>query len=93
MIGFEDSVLLVCLLGGIQLLGLTSAAVTRLSEGSSRQKSGQRLFLACLGLMGAATVVSIFLGPGCWLSSGTTFSLMVLGATCDFNASRKAPLL
>lgn len=91
MIGVEDSVLLVCLLGGIQLLGLTSAAVARLSEGSSRQRSGQRLFLACLGLVGAATVVSVFLGPGCWLSSGTTFSLMVLGATCDFNHSRKAP--
>jgi hypothetical protein len=91
MIGVEDSVVLVCSLAGIQIVGLASAAVARLSEGSSRQKSGQRLFLACLGLVGAATIVSVFMGPGCWLSSGTTFSLMVLGATCDFSYSRKAP--
>ncbi|MCL4190829.1 MAG: hypothetical protein KJZ87_03720 [Thermoguttaceae bacterium] len=84
MNGFENSVFLL-ILGVIQAVGLISAALARLSEGSGRQAASQRLFLACLALVGGCTVVSLVLGPGYWLTSGTTLSLMVLAATCDFN--------
>jgi hypothetical protein len=87
--GLESSVL-VLVLAVIQAVGLVSAALARLSEGSGRQWASQRLFLVCLGLVGGCTVVSLILGPGYWLTSGTTLSLMVLAVTCDFNHSRQA---
>jgi hypothetical protein len=37
--------------------------------------------------MGAAAAVSLGLGPGCWLLSSITLSLMILTVTCDFHRS------
>jgi len=79
-----------CALGGLQLLGLLSAWCARLSEGSRCQTSFQRLFLACLFLVGGMTIASILIGSGCWLLLGITLSLMVLTATCDFTRSCRA---
>lgn len=88
MNGFESSLFLL-VLGLIQAVGLISAALARLTEGSGRQAATQRLFLGCLALVGGCTVLSLVLGPGYWLTSGATLSLMVLATTCDFNhASR-----
>lgn len=68
----------------IQILGIISAGVARLSEGSRRQTCCQRFFFALLLLVGLATVVAVTLGPACWLISSSTLSLMVLTVTCDF---------
>jgi len=68
-------------LGAILVLGLLSAWMTRLSEGS---RFWHRSFFVCLLFVGLATIASSELGAACWISSGTTFSLMVLTATCDF---------
>jgi hypothetical protein len=88
---FEASA--VCwLFGALQVLGLTSAWAARLSERSRRQASCQRLFFGCLALIGGATIISLILGPVCWLTCGITLSLMVLTATCDFSGSRQATL-
>jgi len=73
-----------------QLLGLLSAWITRISEGSSRQAVAQRLFLLSLALVGTGALLSIGLGPCYWLSSGVVLSLMVLATTCDFKPSRQA---
>lgn len=89
MTDFEASVIW-CLLGTIEVLGLTSAWVARLSEGSRRQTSCQRVFLGFLALVGGATIISVALGLGCWLASGTTLLLMVLTVTCDCSRSRQA---
>ncbi len=88
-LGNEDALIL-GVLGGIQVLGLLSAAVARLSEGSRRQASSQRFFLGCLGLVGGTTMLCLGLWPGCWLASGSTLAVMVLGVTCDFGRSRRA---
>jgi hypothetical protein len=88
MNGFEN--LLVTGLILAQTAGLLSALAARLSVGSRCQCSTQWLFLGCLALVGAATMVSLNFGPGCWVTSGTTFSLMVLTTTCDFGQSRRA---
>jgi len=61
-----------------------SAWLARLSEGSARQAACQRFFLACLLLVGLGTIASLALVPTYWVASGTTLSLMVLAATCDF---------
>ena len=74
----------------IQVMGLISAWLARLNEGCRGQTVCRWFFLGCLGLVSLATMISPNLGPGCWLASGTTLSLMVLAATCDFSRSRQA---
>jgi hypothetical protein len=91
MTGFDTSAVY-ALLGAVQVLGLASAWLTRLSERSRRQAPCQCLFLACLALVAGSTIVALGLGSGCWLVCGTTFSLMVLAVTCDFSRSREAVL-
>jgi hypothetical protein len=83
-------VLFVGCLVGVLLLGLVSAAVARLSEGSRCQGPGQWTFLAFLALVGGVTVGAIAQGSGYWLPSGATLSVMVLGAVCDFRGSLRA---
>lgn len=69
----------------VQVLGLLAACLARRSEGSPHQTVCQYLFLGLLLLVGAVAVGSAaFLGPGWWLSSGTTLSVMTLGATAEF---------
>ena len=70
---------------GVQVLGLGSAWLTRRSEGSPLQSAIQAFFFVALLLVGIATIVAIGLGPACWLASGTTLSLMVVGAVCEFD--------
>lgn len=67
----------------VQVLGLLSTAVARLSEGSCSQTACHCLFYASLLLVGLMTLVALTLGLGCWLLSGVVFSLMVLAATWD----------
>jgi len=73
-----------CLILVAQALGLGSAWLARRSEGSPWQSRFQRLFVFSLFFMGVVTILAMGLGPCGWLTSGTTFSLMVLAATCDF---------
>ena len=73
-----------------QVVGLCSAAAARISLGLPCQKPAQWLFFVFLPVVGIVVVISLGLGPGCWLTSGTTFSLMVLTVTCDFNPQRRA---
>ncbi len=78
---------LVWSLGVIQILGLASAWLARLSEGSAGQASCQRLFFACLALVALTTMASIALSPTpkYWLASGATLSVMILAAIWDFS--------
>jgi hypothetical protein len=68
----------------IQIAGLISAWLARLSEGSRGQGHFQIAFFACMVLVGLGTIVSLSLPPGRWLFSGATLSLMVLAAVWDF---------
>jgi hypothetical protein len=79
-----DSPAALWLLMAVQCLGVLSAFAARLSEGSRRQAISQCLFLAFLPLMGAATLVALAIGPGCWLGCSTTLAIMVLTVTWDF---------
>jgi hypothetical protein len=73
----------------IEVVGLASAWMARLSLGSRRQGPFQALFIVCLILSGATTVAALPLGPGCWLTASATFAIMVLTATCDFSRSSR----
>jgi hypothetical protein len=67
-----------------QILGLLAAWAARRAEGSRHQTSCHRLFFVALILVGGATTAAIGLGPGYWLVCGTCFSVMVVGAVCEF---------
>ena len=73
----------------VQVVGLTSAWVARLSAGTRGQTSCHGFFLACMAIVGGAAIVSLGLGPSCWLVSSITLSLMILTVTCDFSRSRQ----
>jgi hypothetical protein len=74
----------------LQVLGLASAWVVRLSEGSRRQTSCRRLFLACLTLVGGGAIVAPAVGSGWWMVFGGTLAVMVLMVTYDFRRSGQA---
>jgi hypothetical protein len=90
---YLEASLLLWGLGSIQVAGLISAWLARLSEGSRRQACCQRLFFGCLGLIGLTTMASLALGPKYWLPSGMTLSIMVVGAVWDFRPETRAETL
>ena len=70
-----------------QAAGLVSALATRI--GSTYRIPTQVLFSILLAVVGLGMVVTLNFGPTCWLTSGVTFSIMVLTVTCDFGDSRR----
>ena len=76
----------------IQAVGLFSALLSRLGEGSGKEGRCQCFFLFCLALVGASTIVSVSfdLGPGGWMTSATTLSVMVLIALYDCGSRKTA---
>jgi hypothetical protein len=45
------------------------------------------LFLGCLALVGAGTMIALAIGPGTCVASGATMAVMVLTATWDFGGA------
>jgi len=72
------------LLGIVQLVGLGSAWLTRMAEGSARQTVCQLFFLACLAVVGLTAVVAVQMDIAGWFLSSTTLAVMVLAVTLDF---------
>jgi hypothetical protein len=83
---YLESLLPLWILVFIQITGLASALVARLSEGSRTQVPCHRVFLGLLGLMGVITMVGVVVGPRYWIASGLTLSVMILGAIWDVRA-------
>jgi hypothetical protein len=73
--------------GILQFVGLLSAWLARLSEGSRSQSSCQWLFLSCMALVSLTTMVSLAYDTRYWLASGSTLSVMVLAVIWDFRAA------
>ena len=88
----QENVHLVIVFGLLQTFGVFSTLAARLSENSTSQLFGQRMFLASWGLVGAAAACSLCCGAasGYWLSSGFTFSIMALGATLDLRPPQRS---
>jgi hypothetical protein len=74
-------------LATVQLLGMASAWLARLSEGTAHQARFQRFFFVSLVVVGGATMVSLRLPPVYWLISAVTFTLMIMVVVCDFSRS------
>jgi CHASE2 domain-containing sensor protein len=87
MNGF-DSLPSMWIWASIQVAGLLTACVARLSEGTPRQTATQGVFFACLALVGVSAVIALLaMGPGFWLTSATALAIMIFTVTCDFRSS------
>jgi hypothetical protein len=80
---FEHTSTLAWILVALQLTGLLSALLTRLTEGCCYRRGFQWLFLALLALIGGSTMFAIQLGSFSWLASGTTLAVMVVAGVWD----------
>ena len=89
MNGFDSPTVLYFLVAA-PILGISSAWLARLSEGSACQSMGQCVFFATLPLMGIITAFALSVGPGYWMACATTLAVMVLTVTCDFRGGREA---
>ena len=74
---------------GVQMLGLLSAFLSRLGEGSPGEGHCQCFFLFCLALVGTTTIASMSLGHGAWLTCGATLSIMVVIALYDCGSAKE----
>ena len=84
-LGQIDSTTVVWVLAAIQVSGLVSAWLARLSIGFRHQTSCQVLFFVFLAAVGGTTALSLFmLSNFTWMGCGTTLCLMVLTAIWDF---------
>jgi len=81
--GLESGVVLL-FFGLVQVVGLGSACLARIAEGSSRQTPCQWLFLVSLAAVGVATMALLAADASTWLVSATTLSVMILAVTVDF---------
>jgi len=71
----------------LHLVGLASVFLTRLPQSHRIQGLCHQAFIACLVFVGFVTIGTICFQSNFWVWSGTTFSLMALGATADVEKS------
>jgi cell division protein FtsW (lipid II flippase) len=83
-----DPVLCWCLFA-IQLVGLVSMVLARMPETSSLHAFCRTCFLACLVVVGLATIAAtIDCHSSSWAWCATIFSVMAVGATADLGPAR-----
>lgn len=74
----------------IQVIGLLSVWMARLAVGRRSRRTCQRLFLSCLALVGATSVVAMGISAASWLFSAAVLALMVVGAVWDLGGPSNA---
>ena len=74
-----------CVISSVQVCGLLSAALARITEGRPWQELFQRMFMALLVIVAFTTVLNLWNAPQQWMMSATTLTVMVVTATCDFS--------
>ena len=85
-----DPGLLFWLLVSLHLVGLASMFLSRLPRSHRTHVTCHRVFVACLVFVGLATIGIICARSNFWVWSGTTFSLMAVGATVDLGQAARA---
>jgi hypothetical protein len=90
MLDFTDPVMFWSMVA-LQLVGLASVVLARLRCQCPFKSTVCRvLFFGCLLGVAVATMFAIQAGSGSWAWSGTTFSLMAVGATLDMRGTMPA---
>lgn len=67
----------------LQVIALASVALARVRMETLCQHLRQKMFFGCWLSIGAATLCALATGSGCWMSCGTIFSVMAVGAILD----------
>lgn len=76
----------------IEVMGLTSASLVRLSAGCRTHQSCQWLFFACLSLVGCSSVVAMVISPISWLLSAATLAMMIVAVVWDRSQNTRGEL-
>lgn len=71
----------------LQVAGLASVVIARLTEGCRGQLCFQRVFYLCLLAVGVASMLTVEFGSRYWLSFGITLAIMAVGATLELGRS------
>lgn len=77
-----------CALGALQVLGVATAGVARLVEGTRHERLGHWLCLGGLAVIGTTCGAAVRLGPDAAASCAVTLAIMTLVAVCDFGSRR-----
>jgi hypothetical protein len=84
-----DHPLMFWLMACIPVIGLFSLALTRVGENTTACLACRCIFVACLLLVGMATMLSVVSGLGQWAVGGATLSVMVVGSTLDLRGGAR----
>ena len=77
----------------VQLLGMSSVALARLSERSAAQTLCQTFFIGCLLFVGGIGMLAAHTGLGCWFICATTLPLMAVGVTLNPNPGHECSVI
>ena len=86
-----DPGLIFWLLAPLHVIGLISVVLTRLPHSHRVHSICHHSFVACLIVVACATLLTIVTRSNWWVWSGTTFSIMAVGATFDLGQAVRAP--
>lgn len=73
-----------CALGAVQIVGVATAGIARMVEGTRHERLGHWLCVGGLALIGATCGAAVRLGPDAAASCAVTLAIMTLIAVCDF---------
>ena len=85
-----DPGLLFWLLAALHVTGLATMFFARLPRSHRLHTICHHGFFACLMIVAAATLFTIVTRSNWWVWSGTTFSLMAVGATAELGRAAQA---
>jgi hypothetical protein len=74
-----------CVISLVQVCGIASAALARITEGRRWQDLFQRAFIGLLVIVAFTAVLNVWNAPQQWMMSATTLAVMIVTATCDFS--------
>jgi hypothetical protein len=80
-------VLLSCV-AAVQLFGLTTVVLARISEGSRAELASRALFYLALSCVAGTLLLAIGLHDNWWPLCALTFGMMIVGATLDTRGNR-----
>lgn len=72
-----------CALGAVQVLGVATAGLARLMEGTRHERLGHSLCVGGLAVIGTTCGAAVRLGPDAAACCAVTLAIMTLIAVCD----------
>ena len=83
----DSDAVIVCVSVIVQIAGVASMVIARISEYSARKCHYQLFFLATLLLVGMFSALMIGAGSDCSVFCAATLPVMVVGATLDMRST------